>query len=163
MNQPDIVDRDQSLGPWLSAGLPDSEPPPRVWERILETRLDQERRRRRRNGRAAGGAMAAALAFAAIGLGGYWPGVDPADELMARARLLEERLMAYEQRYQRLDPMLQASVSAQQADLLTIDQALARAYAEGQSGEAVERLWQQRLELMGQMVSAYEAAPDEAI
>lgn len=151
----------EHMGPLLQR-IPDHEPPPRLWTRILETRIEEERRRRR--GAVAAFAAAAAVALLAIVVPLMQaPGDDDVlRTLMARTQLLEERLLAYETRYASLDPLLQARLSEHQASLLAVDQALTTAYARGDSGPEVEALWRQRLDLMGAMVGAYETRSADA-
>lgn len=145
------------LGPVLR-GLPQERPPEHLWGRILETRLVSESRRRRRLGIACG-VLAAAL-LVALGAGLRTGGQSADRELPAlqtRAQLLEERALAYDLASARLSPVAYANLGGLRADLLAVDQALSRAYAEGRTEAELAGLWRRRVDLLGRLIETLEA------
>ncbi|MEM9533644.1 MAG: hypothetical protein AAGA23_22165 [Pseudomonadota bacterium] len=164
-------DADPRLTQWL-AQLPEHDPPPQIWMRVLETRLAEQSTRTRRSRLIAGGALAATLAMSiALGLvltQQPTPAQPPTvtiqavpqlAALMRRTEQLEQALRQQQEHFVQLASTQQQLVRSQQAQLIALDQALADAYARNLPEAQLARLWQRRVDLMADLVSIYDTAP----
>ncbi len=143
---------------WL-IDLPQVQPPPHLWARILETGLGRERARRRRLLLVGGLANAAVLMLIVVALLAR-PPTSPDSEslqaLIARSQVLEARLLAYQDRLVGLEAAQRELAAQHQAQLTALDQTLAEAYAGGQSTARLNELWRQRASVVGSLLLIYE-------
>lgn len=154
------MNRRTSLPDRLKA-LPDFDPPPGGWSRLINQLERKPPRRARR--------ALAPLALAAtvvVALGAAWtlrtaPVVAPAPtevaRLMQQSQALENELARVRPQVSVWNGNLAATTAALRSDLAVVDVQLG--YAQASSNPAgVQRLWQNRVSLMSQLVKTHEEA-----
>jgi hypothetical protein len=142
-------------------GLPDFDPPPGGWSRLVNQMERKPPRRRRRVIAPLALAASVVVAVTVAWLTPAKPTVDPASTqvalLMQESQQLEGKLAAVRPQVTVWNGRLAATTASLRNDLAVVD--LQLSYAQDSTNpQAVQRLWQNRVSLMSRLVQTHEEA-----
>lgn len=148
--------------------LPELPPPADGWSRLAESLDARQRQRRRRRQWAGGLALAASVLLAVVGLrplpdparpAPQVGGPDPVAGLMLQSQALEQRLSALKSETGVWNGAQASTAATLQRDVALLDVQLSDlAFEPVADRRAAEALWQRRVGLLNQLVSAHEAS-----